>query len=128
MRKRISDQQKLDACLAAMKMILDAKESVDPKPISALLCRQIGPGWTIVTAAQWLTGKAAWGVIEAMGPDSMSGGCNKAEAMSSVLVAAGFCRQIDASGGTDLAVDRLRDAMKAGALSGLKTPKWAKNP
>ena len=56
MRKRISDQQKLDACLAAMKMILDAKESVDPKPISALLCRQIGPGWTIVTAAQWLTG------------------------------------------------------------------------
>lgn len=105
---RINDQQKLEACLAAMGMALATKDASNHKEASAFLKRQIGPGWTLVTAAQWLTGKAAWGAIDAMGLESVAGGCSKEEAMVIVAIATEFCRKFDASGGADLAMERLK--------------------
>lgn len=125
-RVHVSDQQKLDGCLAGMKMVLEAKDVPNPKFISAFLKQQIGPGWTIVAAAQWLTGKAAWSAIETMGPGSEAGGCSKVEAMTIVMFAAEFCRGLDASGGTDLAIERLRLAVVAGELRGIEIPGWVR--
>jgi hypothetical protein len=76
-----SDRQKLEGCLAGTRMVLEAKNALDLKVISAFIKRQIGPGWTVVTAAQWLTGKVAWGAIQQMGAESVAGGCSKVEAM-----------------------------------------------
>lgn len=121
-RVHVSDRQKLEGCLAGMKMVLGAKDTLDLKVISAFLKRQIGLGWTIVTAAQWLTGRAAWSAIETMGPESVAGGCSKAEAMAIVAFAAELCRGLDASGGIDLAIERLRRAAVAGELHGTEVP------
>ena len=118
----VSDRQKLEGCLAGTRMVLEGKNASDLKVISAFLKRQIGPGWTVVTAAQWLTGKGAWEAIEQMGPESVAGGCSKAEAMMIVAFAAEFCRELDASGGTDLALERLKVAAIAGELCGATYP------
>lgn len=120
----VSDRQKLEGCLAGIRMLLEGKDAPDLKVISAFLKRQIGPGWTVVTAAQWLTGKGAWGAIELMGPESVAGGCSKAEAMMIVAIAAEFCRELDASGGTELALERLKLAVISGERSGAAYP-WA---
>lgn len=116
MKTSVSDRHKLEACLTAMKRLINDEKVVDPKAISVLLRQKIGPGWTIVTAAQWLTGKAAWAAVEAMEPDAVSDVFSKAQAMSCIVFAAEFCRQLDASGGTDLAIERLKQAIKDGGL------------
>ncbi|PLX76736.1 MAG: hypothetical protein C0607_03480 [Azoarcus sp.] len=106
---RRSDREKLEACLSAMLMVITG-DTPDIKAVSASLRRQIGPGWTVVTALQWLTGKAAWQAIEAMKSAALVGGCTKAVAMEIVRFAADACKDLDASGGVDLAFERLRNA------------------
>lgn len=106
---RKTDREKLEACLSAMLVFITADTS-DMKAVSASLRRQIGPGWTVVTALQWLTGKAAWQAIEAMKSDALVGGCTKAVAMEIVRFSADVCKELDASGGVELVVKRLQSA------------------
>lgn len=110
-----TDHEKLAACLAAALTVI-AADDVSVKEVTAKLQADLGLGWTLMAALQWLTGKAAWREIEAIPDGGKIGQCAKELAQEVVRFAADVCKDVGASGGAEAALQRLRHARRGGTL------------
>lgn len=114
-RARKTDREKLEACLEAALMVI-ADDDVALKDVTAKLQANLGLGWTLMAALQWLTGKAAWREAEAIRDGGSIGQCAKELAQEVVRFAADVCKDVGASGGAEAALQRLRHARRGGSL------------
>jgi len=96
MRKKLTTK---DKTLASAKAIYEmAAENSSANVVSANLRDDLGFGWTIVSAAQYLTGKSAISLIESLPNDFSHNGLTKKEIDIALIVAHDLCANISPKG------------------------------
>ncbi|KGM52271.1 hypothetical protein N792_03930 [Lysobacter concretionis Ko07 = DSM 16239] len=105
--KKKSKLPPLGKALIAAKVLLEVRdEKLDGKEAGALLRREVGLQWTVLTAAQYLTGKEAMGALDSLAAHWSDGDWTKRQMVEAVLFANLFCAQAHPKG----------SAMSAGTL------------
>lgn len=97
--KKKSKLAPLGKAIAAAKALLAVRdEKMDSKEAGLFLRTQVGLQWTILTAAQYLTGKEAMEALESLPADWSDGSSSKKHMTEAVLFANLFCAQAHPSG------------------------------
>lgn len=97
--KKKSKLAPLGKAMAAAKALLAVRdEKMDAKEAGLFLRNEVGLQWTILTAAQYLTGKEAMQALESLPTDWSDGSTTKKLMIEAVLFANLFCAQAHPSG------------------------------
>ena len=97
--KRKSKLPPLGKAVAAAKVLLDFRdEKLDTKQAGLILREQVGLQWTVLTAAQYLTGKVAIEALTALPKDWVDGAWTKAQMIEAVMFANLLCAQAHPKG------------------------------
>lgn len=92
--KKKSKLPPLGKALIAAKVVLDVRdEKLEAEEAGALLRQTVGLNWSLITAAQYLTGKEGTGAIEQLPPDWAEDGRTKRDLVEAVFIAHLFCAQ-----------------------------------
>lgn len=92
--KKKSKLPPLGKALVAARVLLDVRdEKLDGKAAGALLREEVGLNWSVLTAAQYLTGKEAMVALEALPRGWSNGGQDKRNLIEAVLFANLLCAQ-----------------------------------
>lgn len=92
--KKKSKLPPLGKALIAAKVVLDVRdEKLEVAEAGALLRREVGLNWSLITAAQYLTGKEAVGAIEALPAGWSDEQLAKRDLVEAVLFANLLCAQ-----------------------------------
>jgi hypothetical protein len=98
-RKKKSKLPPLGKAVAAAKVLLAVRdEKMDSKEAGLLLRSQVGLQWTILTAAQYLTGKEAMQALVNLPIDWSEDGHTREKMTEAVLFANLFCANAHPSG------------------------------
>lgn len=111
--KKKSKLPPLGKALLAAKVLLDVRdEKLDDKAAGALLREEVGLNWSVLTAAQYLTGKEAVGVIDTLPAGWSDERLAKRDLIEAVLFAHLLCAQSHPEG-SQLSAGLLVPAFKA---------------
>lgn len=99
--KRNSPLPPLGKAIVAVKVLLDFRDGkLDAKEAGFILRREVGLQWTVLTAAQYLTGKDAMGALAGLPADWADGTWTKQRMLEAVMFANLFCAQAHPKGST----------------------------
>lgn len=89
----------LGKAIAAAKVLLNFRDDkIDTKEAGLILRREIGLQWTVLTAAQYLTGKEAMQALAGLPADWTDGAWTKQRMMEAVMFANLLCAQAHPNG------------------------------
>lgn len=110
--KKKSNLPPLGKAIAAAKALLDFRdEKIDTKEAGLILRREVGLQWTVLTAAQYLTGKEAMQALAGLPGDWTDGAWTKQRMMEAVMFANLVCAQTHPNG-SSLSAGSLVSAFK----------------
>lgn len=115
---RSQDHEKTEASIESVLAILLGAEdkTADTEQVtleaSRALRARLGAGWTYLSAIQWLTGKRAWAVVQALNESDRIGGLTAKQAQVLIGFSSEFCQAFNLSAGAAAALDRIRAAGK----------------
>jgi len=97
--KKKSKLAPLGKAIAAAKVLLDFRDGkLDTKQAGLILREQIGLQWTVLTAAQYLTGKEAMDALTELPQGWTEGKWTRERMMEAIVFANLFCAQAHPSG------------------------------
>lgn len=97
--KKKSKLTPLGKAIAAAKALLDFRDGkLDTKQVGLILREQIGLQWSVITAAQYLTGKEALEALTPLPKDWVDGAWTRERMFEAIVFANLFCAQAHPSG------------------------------
>lgn len=97
---------KTHACVAALLAVIVLNEA--PATVGARLRANLGPGWSLIAAMQWLSGKKARGFIDSRLDDQLIGSVAKPAAREIAQIAIAACAQLGPTPTEDRTAEVLR--------------------
>lgn len=92
-----NDQLKAMACCAHVMVVMTHPDEGSRKDAERLLRSLLGPGWTTISALQWLTGNRGMRAMEALPDDVEIAGISKVALQNISIVAAELLDRIYAA-------------------------------